>query len=155
MTYDNKMSVVQDMLMRVERSDSDDEALEAQEALEAAVDAMAFVSTLHQSLTENGAKLSEDPDTDEVGTTIDHVFGELSAASLFLSESSFARVPDMLRKIAEGLEKDNAPWTDPQGDTSPPVPVVVIRGFRHLADRLEATKVQKQQAINQLRKLGV
>jgi hypothetical protein len=149
MSYDAKMEVLH-ALMSVDVLNE-----EAVDAVETALDAMAFVATLHQSLVDNGAKLTPEPDTDEVGTTLDHIFGELSAACLYLSESSFARVPDMLRVIADGLDKENVPWTDPEGVTAPPVPAVVIRGFRHFAKRLEATKVQKQRAINQLRKVGV
>ena len=148
MTYEEKMAIVQDLVNFTQEEDE-------LEALDTAIDAMAFVATLHQSLVDNGADLAEDPDTDEVGTTLDHIFGEVSAACLFLSESSFERVPFMLRKIADALDKENVPWTDPQGDTSPPVPSVVIRGFRHFASRLEATKVQKQRAINMLKKVDV
>ncbi len=148
MSYDKRMELVQDLTAYTEDADE-------LEALESAIDAMAFLKLLHQSLVENGAQLAEDPDTDEVGTTIDHIFGELSAACLFLSETSFARVPDMLRKIADALDSQNEPWTDPHGETAPPVPAVVIRGFRHFAQRLEATRVQKQRAINALKKVGV
>lgn len=123
-------------------------------ALDAAQDAMAFVHTLHQALADNGANLSEEPDTDEVGTVLDNILGELSAACLFLSEPSFARVPEMLRTIADGIDKENEkPWTDTQGDSTPPVPEVVVKGFRNFAARLEATKRQKQSIIQQLKKL--
>lgn len=148
MTYEEKTGLVSDLMSFT----SDSEEIEA---LEAAVEAMTFVEALHGSLVENGARLAEDPDTDEVGTTLDGIFGELSAACLFLSEASFARVPEMLRAVAQALESKNEPWTDPQGETAPPVPAVVIQGFQHFAQRLEATRVQKQRAINALKQVDV
>jgi len=146
--YDAQMSTVSDcMVLTTDPKDI--------EALEKALDAMAFVKLMHASMAAGGAKLSPEPDTDEVGTYFDCILGEISAASLFLNEASFARVPEMLRKIADAVERKNAPWTDPSGYTEPPVAPVVIQGFRNFADRLDATKIQARAALQALKKVGV
>jgi hypothetical protein len=63
---------------------------------------------------------------------IDALHGELAAACIFLSEPSFARVPDMLRVVAKQLDK------------SQDVPVVVSKGYERLAKRIEATRLNMQ-----------
>lgn len=123
------------------------------DALEAACSSMAFIKLLNDSLRENGATLPEQPDVDEIGTVLDKVFAELAAASLFLSEPSFARVPDMLRSIADGIEKTDQSFVDPSGEDGKSVPPVVVQGFRDFARRLEATKLQKQQMVGALKKV--
>ena len=115
----------------------------SQEALEAAAEALAFVQNLNTLLRDNGAKLPETPDCDKIGNILDSVFGELSAASLFLSEDTFKQVPKMLRVIAKQFEEMDTEFTDPNGETGPSVPTSVVRGYSGLADRIEAARKQK------------
>lgn len=123
----------------------------SKETVEAAIEALAFVENLNNLLRDNGAvQLPEEPEVDRIGTVLDGVFGELAAVSIFLSEGSFARVPDMMRAVADTIEKSDVEFTDPSGETSKSVPEAVIKGFRDFADRLEASKRQKAEMIGQL-----
>jgi hypothetical protein len=107
----------------------------SKEALDLAADAMAFVQSLHQTFSENGMTSNAEPDLNELENIIDAIYGELAAACIFLSEPSFARVPDMLRVVAQKLEgsKDE-------------VPPVVVKGYSRLAKRIENTR-QHMQAL--------
>ena len=107
------------------------------DALEAATDALAFVTSLHTAFSESGYDLGEDPDTSNLEKVLDIMAGELAAASLFLAEDSFAAVPKMLRTIASAFENTGKPGEE--------VPQVIINGYNSLAARIEATRVQKQQ----------
>ena len=109
----------------------------SEEALEAGADALGFCLALHDSLKENGYT-SGDLDFSFLENAWDGMQGELAAASLFLSERSFQRVPEMLRTIADNLEKTNV-------DDSKLIPTVIIGGHRSLAKRIEATRVQQRQ----------
>lgn len=123
----------------------------SKETVEAAIEALAFVENLNNLLRDNGAvQLPKEPEVDRIGTVLDGVFGELAAVSIFLSEGSFARVPDMMRAVADTIEKSDVEFTDPSGETSKSVPEAVIKGFRDFADRLEASKRQKAEMIGQL-----
>lgn len=115
------------------------------ETLEAAMDAMAFVQSLHNMFRDNGVGLEEEPDCSTLENLIDGVHGELAAACLFLSEKSFEQVPAMLRAISARFEKLDEAFKDDQGQTGPSVPVVIRKGFSRLADRIEATRVQQRQ----------
>lgn len=107
------------------------------DALEAATDALAFVTSLHTAFCESGYDLGEDPDTVKLEAVMDIMAGELAAASLFLAEDSFTAVPKMLRTIASAFENARKPGEE--------VPQVIINGYNSLAARIEATRVQKQQ----------
>jgi hypothetical protein len=109
--------------------------LPTEEAGDAGVDAMAFVLALHTMFRDNGVDLPEEPSVDYLEHVIDGMMGELSAASLFLSEESFAGVPKMLRTVS-------SQFTQNCGEE---VPTVITKGFSRLADRIEATKVQATQ----------
>lgn len=117
------------------------------EAVDAALDAMAFVKSLHDMFKENGVSLPDEPDCNALENIIDGVHGELSAACLFLSENSFKNVPAMLRMITKQFEEVDKTFTDPEGTTGPSVPEVIRKGFTRLADRIEATRVQQQQML--------
>jgi hypothetical protein len=125
----------------------------SQAAREAGADAMAFLLLLNSALKESGAPLSDTPDAARLGSMIDGVFGELAAASLFLSEKVFARVPELLRKYADGLEKMDSNFTDPDGHTGPSVPQPILSGFRSLATRIESTRDQKVELVSALRRV--
>lgn len=133
-------------------SELEESTFPSAKAMEAGADALAFVVSLNNVLRENGANLPEEPDVDQLGTVLDGVFGELAAVCIFLSEKSFARVPKMLRTIADALEKADESFKDPSGQTGTSVPSAVIRGYRDLATRLEATRVQKAELFDELRK---
>jgi hypothetical protein len=107
------------------------------DALEAATDALAFVTSLHTAFCESGYDLGEDPDVSNLEKVLDIMAGELAAASLFLAEDSFTAVPKMLRTIASAFENTAKPGEE--------VPQVIINGYNSLAARIEATRVQKQQ----------
>jgi hypothetical protein len=102
------------------------------EAAEMGADALAFVQSLHSMFRDNRMTTSEQPDLNELENLIDALHGELAAACIFLSEPSFARVPDMLRVVAKQLDK------------SQDVPVVVSKGYERLAKRIEATRLNMQ-----------
>jgi hypothetical protein len=76
-----------------------------------------------------------EPDVSSLEDVIDGVIGELAAASIFLSEDSFKRVPNMLRVVSSS-------FTQNAGEE---VPTVITKGFSRLADRIEATRVQGTQ----------
>lgn len=108
----------------------------SKEALDIASDALAFVQSLHQTFADNGMTSSAEPDLNELENIIDAIYGELAAACIFLSEPSFARVPDMLRVVSKKLEgsKDE-------------VPPVVIKGYSRLAKRIENTRLHMQAVV--------
>jgi hypothetical protein len=136
-------------------SEADNSAdLEITEALEVATEALAFIHGLNEALRESGARLPEVPDINKLGIVLDGVFGELAAASLFLSEDSFKRVPEMLRLYADKLEKMDVEFTDPEGVSGLSVPKAVTDGFRHFAKRLEATQVQKREILATLKNVS-
>lgn len=107
----------------------------SQEAREKALDAIAFVESLHQMFKDNGMTVKEDADVDELENLIDALHGELAASVIFLCEPVFARVPDMMRVVAKK--------TAESGD----VPVVVSKGFERVAKRIENTRVKMQQIV--------
>lgn len=121
-------------------------------ALDAGADAMSFVLNLHKMFKENGADLPDEPDIRRLEQIIDGVHGELAAACLFLSEKSFEQVPTMLRGIAKRVEKLDTKFKDPSGVEDTSVPKPIIDGFQHLADRIEATRVQQHQMLGLLKK---
>ena len=139
----------EDLMEELENSDL------SETAREAALDAMAFVLALHTTFKDNGVSLPETPDCSVLENTIDGVHGELAAACIFLSERSFARVPEMLRTISEKFDSMDQNFTDTQGVTGPSVPFVVRKGFERLAQRIEATRIQKSQMLNILGKTEV
>jgi len=102
----------------------------SKESLEFAADAVAFAQALHQMFTDTGMTSSENIDLDELENLVDALSGELAASCIFLSEPSFARVPDMLRVISDklALTKDSG------------LPKVVILGYSRLAKRIELTR---------------
>jgi hypothetical protein len=110
------------------------------EALEAAGDALAFIEALWAAM---GQPEEEDPDLNKMEALYDAYQGELAAASMFLSENTFARVPDMLRAISTQLEKTN--------DGS--VPTVMVKGYRRFANRIEHTRRKKHEIVNALREI--
>lgn len=140
MTYEGYISELEDVTFPSEKS------------LEAGADALTFVINLNNVLRENGADLPEEPDIDQLGSVLDGVFAEVAAACIFLSEKSFARVPKMLRTVANALDQADADFKDPTGQGGPSVPRAIVRGYRDLATRLESTQVQKAELLTQLRK---
>ena len=108
----------------------------SKEALDIASDALAFVQSLHQTFADNGMTSSAEPDLNELENIIDAIYGELAAACIFLSEPSFARVPDMLRVVSKKLE-----------GSKDAVPPVVIKGYSRLAKRIENTRMHMQAVI--------
>ena len=106
------------------------------DALEAAADALAFTTALHNVFRENGYDLPENPDMASLEVVLDMMMGELSAACIFLSEDSFIQVPHMLRTIAKAFEATAG------GEE---VPTVIVNGYNRLANRIDATRVQQQQ----------
>jgi len=121
-------------------------------SLEAAADALGFVHTLNEALRENGADLPEEPDVDKLGSTLDGVFAELAAASIFLSENTFARVPKMLRTISAAFDKADTRFLDPTGSAGPSVPAVLVKGYKDLARRIEVARVQQADLLGELKK---
>lgn len=107
------------------------------DAIEAAADAMGFVLALHNMFRDNGYDLPEEPDVSDLENVFDGMMGELAAACLFLSEDSFSNVPSMLRAISRSFAALQVPGTE--------VPTVITKGYERLANRIEATRVQKQQ----------
>lgn len=107
----------------------------SEEALDAATESLAFVTALHSVFRDNGYDLPENPDVSTLEHILDGMMGELAAASLFLSEKSFQRVPEMLRTISKAFTQE--PGAE--------VPTVIVKGYNRLADRIEATRVQQQQ----------
>ncbi len=104
-------------------------------ALETACDCLSFVQALWEVYQLEGAHDgTTPPDIAMMENLFDALQGELAAASLFLSENSFSRVPDMLRSLAEKLE----------GHEDDVVPVVVARGFSRFANRIENVRKQQQ-----------
>lgn len=106
------------------------------ETIERALDAIAFVQSLHEMFKANGMTQAEEPNVDELENIIDAVNGELGAAVLFLCEPSFARVPDMMRVIAKQIPS-----------MSPDVPPVIVKGFERVAKRIENTRVNMQALV--------
>jgi len=107
----------------------------SKEALEHASDAVSFVQTLHNMFSANQMTTSSEPDLNELENLIDSVYGELAAACIFLSEQSFARVPDILRVVEQKIEAEGAGIVHP----------VVTKGYGRLATRIENTRVAMQQ----------
>jgi hypothetical protein len=107
----------------------------SEDCIVAAADALAFVQALHTMFKDNGVDLPIEPDVSSLEDVIDGVIGELAAASIFLSEDSFKRVPNMLRVVSSS-------FTQNAGEE---VPTVITKGFSRLADRIEATRVQGTQ----------
>lgn len=108
-----------------------------QEARDKALDALAFVESLHQLFKDTGMTTSEEPDVNELENLIDALYGELGAAVLFLCEPSFSRVPDMLRSIGKNMEKLE--------DSNNVVPLTIVKGFSRIAKRIENTRQNQQQ----------
>jgi hypothetical protein len=133
-------------------SEFEDSVFPSTQAIDAGADALTFVANLNNILRENGAKLPEEPDVDQLGTVLDGVFAELAAASIFLSEKSFMRVPKMLRSIADALVSTDVAFTDPTGETAPSVPTALVRGYRAFATRIESSRVQKAEIFAKLKK---
>ena len=105
------------------------------EALEAASDSLAFVTSLHDMFKENGVDVPEEPNVSVLENIIDGVLGELAAASIFLSENSFQQVPNILRNVEKAFTQESGKE----------VPTVITKGFSRFADRIEATRIQQQQ----------
>lgn len=108
-----------------------------QEARDKALDALAFVESLHQLFKDTGMTTSEEPDVNELENLIDALYGELGAAVLFLCEPSFSRVPDMLRGIGKNMEKLE--------DSNNVIPPTIVKGFSRIAKRIENTRQNQQQ----------
>lgn len=110
------------------------------EAIDKAGDALAFVEALWAAM---GQPTSEEPDLAKMEVLYDAYQGELAAAAMFLSENTFARVPDMFRAISTQLETVN--------DGS--VPAVMVKGYRRFAARIEHTRRKKHEIANALREI--
>jgi len=106
--------------------------------LEKAEDALAFTATAQDLLKNAGMPVNESTDVGDLETYLDAFCGELAAACLFLASPDFSRAPEMLRNISDGLLKQNS------------VPVVVSKGFAHLADRIENTRLAQAHYSNLL-----
>lgn len=127
----------------IHSDDSDEERQDSKldsEALEAAADCLAFVEALWSAM---GQPEEEDPDLSKMESLYDAYQGELAAAAMFLSENTFARVPDMLRAVSTQLEKVNDGF----------VPIVMVKGYRRFAARIEHTRRKKHEISNALREI--
>jgi hypothetical protein len=110
------------------------EELEA--SIDRACDCLAFVQALWDVYAVEGAHDGTlPPDIAMMENLFDALQGELAAAALFLSENSFARVPDMLRSLESKLLSEEAGGI---------VPRVVARGFSRFATRIENVRKQQQ-----------
>lgn len=112
---------------------------------EKALDALAFVESLHQMFKETGMTTTEEPDVNELENLVDALYGELGAAVLFFCEPSYARVPDMLRGIGKNMT---------QLEEAKVVPTTIAKGFVRLAKRIENTRVNQQQMARLTTKAG-
>jgi hypothetical protein len=122
---------LQDLVIEPTTVDDVEYVQEVAEATEAACDSLAFTQALWNLFMDQGlVDYSDKVDYALMENIIDALNGELAAACLFFSEKTFDKVPDMLRVIADQLEKS--------GDTA--TPRVVIQGYRRLATRIENTK---------------
>lgn len=126
MTYEEAAAAIEDRT---------DPSLEAREK---ALDALAFVESLYQMFKDNGMTTKEEADVDELENLVDALHGELGAAVLFLCEPVFARVPDMMRVVAQQVAKDEN------------VPPVIAKGFERVAKRIENTRVKMQALAPQI-----
>lgn len=122
-----------------------EEGQPSREALEKGLDALAFVESLHNLFKDTGMTSKEEPDVDELENLIDALYGELGAAVLFLCEPSFSRVPDMMRVIAQKMEKL---------EDSSVVPPTIVKGFVRVAKRIENTRQNQQQMALLSTKVG-
>ena len=114
---------------------------EEEEAYESANDAMAFVQALHSLYVDQGVLPTEaEPDLAVLENLVDAYHGELAAAAIFLAESAFGRVPEVLRATAASLEKDDGGV----------VPLTVCKGFERFASRIERVREQQQQVLQAL-----
>jgi len=119
-------SPVLDVLESIESDDPN-----VKKALDFASDSVAFVETLFSVFVQNGfLPADREPTLADLEVVIDCVFGELTSASLFLSDPNFARVPGMLRAVESQL-----------AEASEPIPPVVLQGFGRLATRIENTRL--------------
>lgn len=116
-----------------------------EESREKALDALAFVESLHQLFKDNGMTTKEEPDVNELENLVDALYGELGAAVLFFCEPSFTRTPEMLR----GIGKNMATLEDAKV-----VPPTIVKGFSRLAKRIENTRVNQQQMARLTTKAG-
>ena len=146
----NKLDQYHDMLENL--CVNCNETTEMIELTDIASDSLSFVFGLNNAMRAAGAALPEVPDVEKLEQAFDSLCGELTAACLFLSEKSFTRVPDMLRAIADAIEKTDKPFTDDETLSGPSVPSVVVDGYRKLADRIENTRVQKKEIFDKLQK---
>ena len=117
----------------------------SRDAREKALDALAFVESLHQLFKDNGMTTTEEPDVNELENLVDALNGELGAAVLCLCESSVSRVPDMLRAVSKQMEKL---------EDAEVVPPTIVKGFSRVAKRIENTRLNQQQMARLATKAG-
>lgn len=128
--YDKWMNRLED----IESADPEEE-----DALQTALDAMAFAQSLWNHLKENGLYTAkEDPDFDVMQRAIDLLYGELHAATMFLSDTAFERIPEVFDGIAESLD------TARKGVHGDSVPPEVIRGYRDFANRVRSAQAYQR-----------
>lgn len=101
------------------------------DTVETACDAISFVATIHSLYVDQGVLNGEaDVDIEVLENLFDAFYGELAAATLFLSQDSFKGVPELLRGVEKTMD-------DPDND----VPSSVRKGFGRLAKRIEKARV--------------
>lgn len=95
------------------------------ETVEAACDALGFVQSFHDLLSDWGLVNSEEIDVAELETAFDNFIGEISAAGIFLA--SFKGSVEKLKLTADKCEEDGSP-------------ALIVNGYRKLADRVQKTR---------------
>lgn len=106
-------------------------------ALDKANDALAFSQSLWNLFKEQGFIALDDNEVDYalMENIIDGLNGELAAACLFLCEAP--EVPKLMRDISDKLEKQSPDKA---------VPMVVAKGYKRIAARIENTKIEVEKA---------
>ncbi len=104
------------------------------ETREDVLDILAFVQGIAEAFALNGFVNPQEIDLAALEGAMDRLYGELGAATIFLSDKHFTGVPKMLRVIQTNMENLS----------ELPVPPVVVKGFGRLAQRVEATRAAQQ-----------
>lgn len=100
------------------------------DTIEAACDAISFVATLHNLFVTQGVINSDaDVSIPILENLTDAYFGELAAATMFLSQDQFSGIGIFLTTLEKTMD-------DPNND----VPVSVRKGFGRLAKRIEKAR---------------
>ncbi len=135
-----KRHEVDELLEKISVGDTKDLTPYQEEIIE---EALSLFITFHSLMQQGGVSVGDEMSSDDMVQFFDSSLGELCAACIFLSEDVFEQAPKILRSIPSAIDKVDVDFKDDQGVSGPSVPNVVKNGFSRLADRIEATKVQK------------